>query len=1232
MKILNIRFCNLNSLAGTWFIDLTSPEYLLDGIFAITGTTGAGKTTILDAMCLALYGRTPRLEKVTKSSNEVMTRQTGLCWAEVEFSTAKGRFRCHWSQHRARKSPAGDLQPQKHEIVDCASNTPLETKLKMVEKKVVEVTGMDYDQFTRSILLAQGDFNTFLKANPDDRAPILEQITGTEIYSRISKKVHERRAEEQTKLALLSLECDGFLPLGIEALDTIHTRLKELQTLSAGVDQQVNGHRKLLDWYERQEQLQNKINTGLQHVQQLEQQWLELSPKREQRHAAEKSRPLVPVYSRLQEQQALQNSELKELTACRLFIKDLDPKIIKNTTQLNTTEHQLTTLKESQISSNITLKKVRTLDQQLNDLLQQRTTLENELEQTAKKNNQLNIDQTKSEKAIQEEELTLKKIEGYQKASACDSKLVEEFSGILQQINLYVEQSHKHKATAQQIRDAQNAEKQCLLKIHAQKTHTQELRVRHDSLLKKEQECRSNVQEMLQGISLDQLFHKESEEQKQFHSLEQASNLANQLQQHTTQIAALQKDVEKVEAETATALNKKDLSHKTVLTREEQVEKQEKIVLLAAKITSLETERNALKPGTPCPLCGSPEHPYRLSEIPQESDEKLQLHKDKAKLHAAREEFSKIQAEIAAFNARSHHIATELQNQKRMSDECRQALSEKCRLLGINVDSHLVNSITARMQNAQCAITELQAIRTKAEKHNGILSETVRQLQEVTRLSNDAELKMQGLVNAGDKCTEHIEKLKESSIKEIEKLNLLTENLSTVLNGFTDLSLSLDNHQEIMQTLRKKRDLWLRSVEKLQSVSQNILKDKSALSSQQLLIKQLEERAATCNSNVLKIKTVFETLQKERFQLMGSDDPDVIEQNIAKEISATEHTVTNLRLTANELQQQHAIRSDRASSLQERTDDRTANLQKALTDFNAKLVEAGFANTEQFLSSIMEEDSLNQLVQYLNEQQKRMEEVNTILKADKALLNELHDQKLTEVGKEELISQMNDYLKKLSALQQETGALNQQLLDNQRQQEIHKQKIEQMKSQQQEVDRWSRLHELIGSNDGKKFRNFAQGLTFEIMIGHANMSLQKMTDRYLLIRDPAQPLELQVIDNYQAGEMRSTKNLSGGESFIVSMALALGLSNMASHNVQVDSLFLDEGFGTLDDESLQTALDTLGGLHQEGKLIGVISHVKGLQERIATQIKVTRGAGGLSTLSGPGAGRWKEPEIIEQNE
>jgi exonuclease SbcC len=225
---------------------------------------------------------------------------------------------------------------------------------------------------------------------------------------------------------------------------------------------------------------------------------------------------------------------------------------------------------------------------------------------------------------------------------------------------------------------------------------------------------------------------------------------------------------------------------------------------------------------------------------------------------------------------------------------------------------------------------------------------------------------------------------------------------------------------------------------------------------------------------------------------------------------------------------------------------------------------------------------------------------------------------LTDQPSEELKESLGVCESDMKQIRHDIGGITNSLNENEKQKKQQQERIKSIEDQKKEYMRWDALHQLIGSADGKKFRNFAQGLTFEMMTTHANRQLSKMTDRYLLVRDSSEPLELNVIDNYQAGEIRSTKNLSGGETFIVSLALALGLSRMASQNVRVDSLFLDEGFGTLDDDALETALDTLAELQQDGKLIGVISHVPALKERISTQIQVIPETGGRSFLSGPG--------------
>jgi exonuclease SbcC len=259
MKILELRFQNLNSLYGEWCIDFTDPEYAANGIFALTGPTGAGKSTILDAVCLALYGTTPRLGKITKSSNEIMSRQTGQCSAEVTFVSQAGRFCCHWSQHRARKKPGGRLADPKHEISDALTGKPIETKKSLVPGVVEAKTGMDFERFTRSILLAQGGFDTFLKAGIEQKSKILEQITGTGIYSEISRRVHERLRDENDRLKVLQAETDGIVILDPEQEGECTRELTvkiESQTLLAGKVQQTGG---AIAWLQSLERLRAEL-------------------------------------------------------------------------------------------------------------------------------------------------------------------------------------------------------------------------------------------------------------------------------------------------------------------------------------------------------------------------------------------------------------------------------------------------------------------------------------------------------------------------------------------------------------------------------------------------------------------------------------------------------------------------------------------------------------------------------------------------------------------------------------------------------------------------------------------------------------------------------------------------------------------------------------------------------------------------------------------------------------
>ncbi len=302
-------------------------------------------------------------------------------------------------------------------------------------------------------------------------------------------------------------------------------------------------------------------------------------------------------------------------------------------------------------------------------------------------------------------------------------------------------------------------------------------------------------------------------------------------------------------------------------------------------------------------------------------------------------------------------------------------------------------------------------------------------------------------------------------------------------------------------------------------------------------------------------------------------------------------------------------------------DPRGEELARREAAFHARLPESGFSDEAAYLQACLPQERLAELTHWAEELARDETAITTRQRDRQETLQGELERNLTAKPLEQVREEHAALASQLGDLQKELGAIDQQLRQHAEQLQRHQNRLQEIRQQGRECERWERLRVLIGSSDGKKFRNFAQGLTFELMVAHANRQLSKMNDRYILVRDTAEPLELNVIDNYQAGEIRSTKNLSGGESFIVSLALSLGLSGMASRNVRVDSLFLDEGFGTLDEDALETALETLAGLQQEGKLIGIISHVPALKERIGARIQVEAGSGGRSTLSGPGCRR-----------
>ncbi|MGN1055205.1 MAG: AAA family ATPase, partial [Comamonas sp.] len=241
MKILSLRLKNLNALKGEWKIDFRTAPFSDSGLFAITGPTGAGKSTLLDAICLALYHQTPRLSSVGGSHNELMTRHTADCLAEVEFDVQGTTYRAFWSQRRARDKIDGALQLPRVELARVRTadgeGEILTTHIGDKLKRIASITGLDFGRFTKSMLLAQGGFAAFLNANANERAELLEELTGTEIYGQISQAVFERAREARQQLDQQQAMLQGMQPLDAETRaalelqsDNLQSTLQQLQT------------------------------------------------------------------------------------------------------------------------------------------------------------------------------------------------------------------------------------------------------------------------------------------------------------------------------------------------------------------------------------------------------------------------------------------------------------------------------------------------------------------------------------------------------------------------------------------------------------------------------------------------------------------------------------------------------------------------------------------------------------------------------------------------------------------------------------------------------------------------------------------------------------------------------------------------------------------------------------------------------------------------------------------
>ena len=958
MKINTIRFENLNSLVGRWEIDFTANDYREQSIFAITGPTGAGKSTILDAICLALYGRTPRLEKISKSTNEIMSRHCGSCFAEVEFETFHGTFRCHWSQHRSRKKSSGELQQPKHEIADAVTGEILHNKIRDVLQMIIDVTGMDFDRFTRSTLLAQGAFAAFLQAKGDERAPLLEQISGSKIYSQLSMQVHAITSQAKTDVTALKEALSHIEIFSTEEEASLLTHLKEAEKQKNSALHQVELLLQQQTWLKSLETLQKEIDDHKKGVD-----------------------ALIKEHSRhLDTLQALPLS---------LAAQELSP-LYQESERLQKT-----------VTANIHTKEV--LQKKHNTLT---VTLEQLLPAIQASTKELN---TIREKEQQETQLIQE---------------VEKLDGTIRTENSVL--THIEKEVAQLSAELENVE-QTLVDLQTTQQTIQKGLAETTAYFQQHQDNEQLITEYITiETKIASLLDLRKKEKKLREQQEAATPPPPSLQTINQQSSTLKKDLDFLESR----------------------------LQLLIRIHGLEEERKHLLAGEPCPLCGATEHPYE------------------AKRH-----------------------------------------------ISIPGEDRLSHLLTVQEM--------LHALSTSWKQ----------------KKKQEEQLQRDSLLN---------------------KTQLETA-----------------RHQQ--QTLR--------------------IKKRQKESEQQ----QIQERLTH--------------LQAKRFKLYGAKDPARESALLKAERNKIQQKVERQEQEYQHKDKEHVGITSRLLQLEEQQKSLEQELEKSKIRFSSALNSSPFLTQQDFSRALLPPAEIKALQKRQDIYREEHAGLQRLIQDKTERLISTQEQKLTTDTLVSIEPKLLDAKSKAEAFKETIISIQERLKQNDNAKEKHHKQVQAIHDKRKQLYRWNRLHALIGSADGKKFRNFAQGLTFEMMVAYANRDLARMNNRYILVRDLEQPLSLNVIDTYQGGEVRSTINLSGGESFLISLALALGLSRMSSNTIRVDSLFLDEGFGSLDEETLESALDTLATLQEENKLIGVISHVAAVQQRIPLQIHISAQANGKSTIKGAGVAR-----------
>lgn len=1218
MQILKLSFENINSLKGAWTIDFQAPDFR-SGIFAIVGPTGSGKTTILDAICLALYGHTPRIGSITQNANEVMNRDCDSCRSSLEFQTLSGRYRATWSQ---KKQKNFDKTGKYGQVVSTMEKfedgcwIPITDGSKVTSKKqeVQKIIGLSFDQFKRSVMLSQGDFAAFLKSKPNERAQTLEQITGTQIYSLLSTKVYDL-AEEQKKLFEDKQREVELSPVLDDAVVlTKQEQLKGITEEAKVLETQISKIEKESRWISETAELRNQFLRVKAELERLKENRNEFFRKENVVRLAEHAQNILPIFNTLIDKQSLREDSIKEKSAAENELVNATKSLKEKDFNFKAAEEALNNENLQKPKKLALFSQIEFLDAEISPLIkssrlaqEEKIKLENETSDCKDHLNKAKEDIRKLEEDREKRDLERKEdIKGaflYQRKDELrDCKITAE-------------------TLSAALADAEGKADKASETVKSQEKEAEALRIRKekiasvieaDKVLLKEAEKR--LSEILDGKTLDELTQEQLSFSEQIPLLEAVKSALKAVCDQKEEIVRQEDVMQRDSAELDNWSSKKEGYEKEIQSLTSRQEELEALV----QIDELTKVRAELKEGEPCPVCGSLEHPFAANLPPEVATAKERLAVVKEESTDLQKNQKEADRKIDVLKDRILVSEKRLKELRKNLDLAEEELTLKCGRAGLTREGVTEEAAAVLITKKESLLIDIKKRIAKARDAESKAAAAKEKIAGTTEELHRAEMVFSNAQTKFESAKSLLAQAQTGREKERTELEQFWRKTAKEYGSvITDGELFAHN-PELFKRWIAKAAKYEELLESCREIENSLAIKKGTLPGLVESVERLEKSSREKSDQAAELQTELKTKQLQRDKLFGTKLVEIERKAYERLLSQLAEAKDQAYENLSKARSVQAAAEQRLKTAEQRSAEAEKNLLSAKTEWTDALKKEKFESEEDWRRARLDSEAINALHKEITDYKAQsLSAADRFSEADKKLA-EKESQKLTDKSLEVLEAEKREASAEKEKLLEQKGELQKELKTDE-EARIKRAGIEdELKKLKHQVAVWDRLNTLVGSSSGDKYRRYVQSLVLLTLLKNANVELTKLHSRYRLAKGGGD-MEIKVIDSDLADQERPTDNLSGGETFIVSLALALGLAQMASNNVRIDSLFLDEGFGTLDDDSLEKALNALSSLNAQGKTVGLISHVDQIKERIPSKIVVKRSAQpGVSRLEGAG--------------